>query len=47
MDEDNTSCQRPKLDLVVLLDNTDASQKGNDPKLNANRYLLLDVLGKN
>jgi hypothetical protein len=35
-------CEKPKFDIVALLDNTESAS---DPKLNSNRYLLLDVLG--
>lgn len=38
-------CEKPKLDMIVLFDNSDSSEKMSDPKLNSNRYLLLDVLG--
>uniref|UniRef100_A0A914LZM3 VWFA domain-containing protein n=1 Tax=Meloidogyne incognita TaxID=6306 RepID=A0A914LZM3_MELIC len=43
--DDSNTCQKAKLDLIVVLDNTDISSTGNDPKLSSNRYLLLDVLG--
>jgi hypothetical protein len=39
-------CEKPELDLVVVFDNTDTTPGLRDPKVNANRYLLLDVLGK-
>lgn len=38
-------CGHPNLDLLVLFDNTDKSGNMSDPVVNANRYLLLDVLG--
>uniref|UniRef100_A0A1I7WP37 VWFA domain-containing protein n=1 Tax=Heterorhabditis bacteriophora TaxID=37862 RepID=A0A1I7WP37_HETBA len=38
-------CSNLNLDLVVLFDNTDKSPNMKDPTINANRYLLLDVLG--
>ncbi|KAI1731555.1 von willebrand factor type A domain-containing protein [Ditylenchus destructor] len=41
----DNACEKPQLDVVVLLDNSDKTPNLTDPKLNANRYLLLDVLG--
>ncbi|KAL6730228.1 hypothetical protein Aduo_001214 [Ancylostoma duodenale] len=38
-------CSSPNLDLVVVFDNADKSQDKRDSSINANRYLLLDVLG--
>lgn len=38
-------CHKPRLDMVVLFDNSDNTANVSDPKLNSNRYLLLDVLG--
>lgn len=39
------TCEKPKLDLFVLFDNSDNTANMTSPKLNSNRYLLLDVLG--
>jgi hypothetical protein len=38
-------CHKPKFDMVVLFDNSDNTPNISDPKLNSNRYLLLDLLG--
>lgn len=38
-------CEKPKVDIVALFDNSDNTVNMSDPKLNSNRYLLLDVLG--
>lgn len=39
-------CSSPNLDLVVIFDNSDRSPRKRDSSINANRYLLLDVLGR-
>ncbi|CAK5083661.1 unnamed protein product [Meloidogyne enterolobii] len=39
--DDSNTCQKAKLDLIVVLDNTDISSTGNDPKLSSNRSLPL------
>lgn len=39
------ACQKPKLDLVVLFDNTDNTSDFSNPRIIQDRYLLLDVLG--
>ncbi|KAK6728629.1 hypothetical protein RB195_005961 [Necator americanus] len=38
-------CSSPNLDLMIVFDNTDKSNNKRDSGINANRYLLLDVLG--
>ncbi|KAE9419222.1 hypothetical protein Angca_001084, partial [Angiostrongylus cantonensis] len=38
-------CSSPNLDLIVIFDNTDRLPRRRHSAVNANRYLLLDVLG--
>ncbi len=42
---DRRTCEKSPLDLIVLFDSSDNTPNLTDPRVNTNRYLLLDLLG--